>query len=111
MRLVVIESPYRARWWWQRWKNIDYAKACLMDSLYRGEAPIASHLLYPQVLDDFSLDERTLGIHAGWAWRGTAEATIVYEDLGISEGMRLGIEDSRRVNVPVEYRRLGAPYI
>jgi hypothetical protein len=56
------------------------------DSLLRGEAPIASHLLYtqPGVLNDQVADERRLGIEAGLAWLRAAKATVVYQDLGIS---------------------------
>lgn len=61
-----------------------YAREALRDSLLRGEAPIASHLLYTQkgVLDDRIREERGLGIAAGLAW-GVAEMTVVYADLGI----------------------------
>ena len=46
--LVVIETPYSR----DVEANTEYARACLLDSLRRGEAPIASHLLHTQVLDD-----------------------------------------------------------
>ena len=41
-----------------------YARACVADCLRRGEAPIASHLLYtqPGVLDDDVPEERAQGI-------------------------------------------------
>jgi hypothetical protein len=48
VRLVIIESPYAG----DPDGNLAYARAALADSLARGEAPFASHLLYPQVLDD-----------------------------------------------------------
>lgn len=65
-------------------RNLTYAREALRDSLLRGEAPIASHLLYTQkgVLDDRIREERGLGIAAGLAW-GVAEMTVVYADLGI----------------------------
>ena len=44
MRRVIIESPYAGF----VKRNEDYARECLRDSLMRGEAPIASHLLYTQ---------------------------------------------------------------
>ena len=41
--LVVVESPYAGN----VASNVQYARRCLADSLWRGEYPIASHLLYP----------------------------------------------------------------
>lgn len=69
MRLVIIESPYAGPTPEAVAANVAYARACLLDSLRRGEAPIASHLLYTQVLNDLIPEERALGIAAGLAWR------------------------------------------
>jgi hypothetical protein len=79
------------------------------DCLKRHEAPFASHLLYtqPGVLRDEVPQERTRGIEAGLAWGLKAEATVVYTDLGISPGMKLGIERAKAAGRPVEERSLG----
>ena len=104
MRRVIVESPYAG----DIEANETYARAALRDCLRRGEAPIASHLLYtqPGVLDDTDPDERRQGIEAGLAWGEVADAAAVYVDRGISEGMKLGIERHRGVGLPIEYRRL-----
>ncbi|WP_266076794.1 DUF7768 domain-containing protein [Brucella intermedia] len=102
--LVIIESPFSG----DVVRNTEYARACLLDSLRRGEAPIASHLLHTQVLDDMRPDERELGIEAGLAWYRVAEKCVVYEDRGTSGGMITGIRLARQFGVPVEFRRLGA---
>jgi len=75
----------------------------------RGESPIASHLLFTQegVLNDKIPEERKLGIEAGLAWGAVAEKTVVYTDLGISEGMERGIERAEKEGRPVERRALG----
>lgn len=106
-RLVILESPYAGTPEEVK-ENILYARACLRDSLLRGEAPIASHLLYTQegVLDDTIPDERMRGIDAGLAWRRVAEASVVYMDRGISKGMTYGIDAAMDAGKPVEYRRL-----
>lgn len=101
-RLIIIESPYAGN----IETNMRYARACLLDSLQRGEAPIASHLLYTQVLDDSVPAERQQGIDAGLAWRKVAQASVVYKDLGISEGMKYGIKAAIESGIPVEYRML-----
>lgn len=44
MRRVVLESPFAG----DVERNVRYAKACIRDCLSRGEAPIASHLLFTQ---------------------------------------------------------------
>lgn len=105
MRLVIIESPYAG----DVAANEAYARACVRDSLARGEAPIASHLLYtqPGVLDDNAPAERQWGIDAGLAWRRVADASIVYTDRGVSAGMKYGIAAAEAAGVPVEYRTLG----
>jgi hypothetical protein len=106
--LVLIESPYKGDNYVQFEQNVAYARACLRDSLLRGEAPFASHLLYTQagVLDDKVLEERELGIESGLAWGRCADLTAVYTDLGTSEGMKRGIMHARELGRPVEYRSL-----
>ena len=104
MRLVIIESPYTGNIKY----NLKYARACMVDCLGRGEAPFASHLLYTQedILDDDIPEERNLGIQVGLAWANEADATVVYTDLGISNGMQEGISNALKVSRPVEYRTL-----
>ena len=102
--LVCIESPYAG----DVATHETYARRCLADSLRRGEAPIASHLLYtqPGVLDDTIPEERQQGIEAGLAWGDLAYLTAVYMDYGISGGMKYGIERAKN-NHPVSYRYIG----
>lgn len=106
MRLVILESPYAG----DVEGNVHYARACLRDSLLRGEAPIASHLLYTQigVLDDGLPVERALGINAGLAWRAVAHAAIFYVDRGWSKGMTAARELYVRENFQWEVRTLEA---
>lgn len=106
MRRVIVESPFRGNLF-QRWLNRRYARRCIRDALIRGESPLASHLLYTQVLDDGDRIERARGINAGHAWLYHADAVVVYEDRGISEGMRAAIGIAGFHKIPVEYRRLG----
>lgn len=104
MKRVIVESPFAG----DVERNAEYARAALRDCLHRGEAPFASHLLYtqPGVLDDSRPEERELGIEAGLVWGFGADATVVYTDLGISPGMRTGIDRARTEGRPVEYRSL-----
>lgn len=104
MRLVIVESPFAG----DVEENIKYARAAVRDCLMRGEAPIASHLLYTQegILNDDIPEERKYGIDAGLAWGGVADATVVYTDRGISKGMEYGIARAKSEGRPVEYRTL-----
>jgi hypothetical protein len=105
---VIVESPYGSADPEIVERNVRFLRACLRDCLKRGEAPFASHAIYtqPGVLDDNNADERMNGIDAGFAWRRCAEKTVVYTNLGISNGMVLGIRDSEIRGVQTEYRVL-----
>lgn len=81
---VSIESPLAGNFR----RNVRYAQLCLLDSLRRGEAPYASHLLYPQVFDDLDEEQREIGMAAEQEWLKQAEVVALYIDLGISRGMR-----------------------
>lgn len=107
-RRVLVESPYAASTPEGREANITYLRRALRDCLKRGEAPFASHALYTQegVLDDTVPEERALGIEAGLVWGRQADATVVYMDRGVSEGMKLGIERAKSEGRPVERRFL-----
>jgi hypothetical protein len=93
MRRVVIESPFAGATPELAARNLRYLRACLKDCLQRGEAPFASHGLYtqPGVLNDDDVNERALGIKAGFAWRMAADCTVFYHDLGFSGGMRAAL--------------------
>lgn len=105
MKKVIIESPLKG----DTELNKRYAKACILDSLKRGEAPFASHLLYDQagILDDSVPAERELGIQAGFVWGTMADLSAFYVDYGMSSGMIRGLENALKENIPVEIRRLG----
>lgn len=108
MRKVVVESPYGNSNEKIIKRNTAYARACLADCFRRGEAPFASHLLYTQegVLNDRISEERALDIEAGLVWVKSADATVVYEDFGITPGMQKGIDRAYSENRPVERRKL-----
>ena len=103
-KLVYLESPYAG----DVEKNIKYARLCMKDSLDRGEYPFASHLLYTQenILNDNDPVERTFGIVAGFAFAKLCCKTVIYADLGISNGMMLGIEDAIKNKRTIEVRYL-----
>lgn len=79
MSLVILEAPFAG----DVETNIKFARACMRDSLSKGEVPFAFHLLYTQeqILDDDIPEERNWGIEAGLAWGKHAAKTVVYTNL------------------------------
>lgn len=102
MKLIILESPLAG----DVERNTEYARKCMKDALLRGEAPMVSHLLYTQCLDDTITEERDLGIEAGLAFKSVVNKTVVYTDLGISKGMEYGIKSALDNSREVEYRKL-----
>jgi hypothetical protein len=97
VRLVYLESPYAG----DVEMNLRYARACMLDSIRRGESPIASHCLWTQCLDDTVPAERDLGMRCGFEWARFADATALYVDRGISDGMMRGVEMANLHRRPV----------
>jgi len=106
MRLVAVESPYAGA----VERNLKYARAAVADCISRGEAPIASHLLFtqPGILKDDVEFERELGIKAGLEWATKADARVAYINFGISSGIKKGILHAKSIGQVVEYRRLAS---
>ena len=101
---VILESPYAG----DIERNVKYARECVRDSLSKGEAPIASHLLYTQdgILDDDIAHERKWGIDAGLIWKEVADKHVFYIDYGYSKGMLYAKQYATENNIPIEERTL-----
>ena len=109
MKRVIIESPYAAANGHTVADHEEYARRCMADSLARGEAPFASHLLYPQpgILDDSDAEQRRLGMKAGHAWLSLADYLVAYVDLGISVGMDERMNLAHKIGAQVVTRHIG----
>jgi hypothetical protein len=96
MTRVVIESPLNGRDHLAIADNQAYALRAVIDCLRRGESPYASHLFFhrPELLDDLIPEQRTQGLLAGLTWAAQAEVCAVYLDRGLSDGMRVGIQQA-----------------
>lgn len=84
MKTVCIESPLAGNFA----RNIEYAKRCMRYALDKGVAPFASHLLYPQVLDDENPKHREQGIAAGLEFGDRCDERWFFVDHGKSHGMK-----------------------
>lgn len=107
LKRVILESPFAG----DIEANLIYARRALRDSLSRGEAPLASHLLYtqPGVLEDSQAEDRKLGIAAGLAWRGVAQLQVFYTDRGWSRGMIFAFAQCLEEQREFELRALDGP--
>lgn len=101
---VILESPYTG----DVRKHTRYARRAMKDSIHRGEAPLASHLLYTQrgILKDGVPEERQLGIDAGLAWLEAADLIVFYADYGFSSGMLEALQTHCAAGKPIEIRYL-----
>jgi hypothetical protein len=102
IRRVIIETPYRG----DVVSNLSFARQCVLHSIWLGEAPIASHLLYTQVLDDKDQKHRELGIALGLVWRSAADYSVFYTDLGWSNGMMAALLSAAAEAYPFRIRGL-----
>ena len=113
---VVIESPFGGSSS-EIERNIEYAKCCVQNSLNRGEAPFAAHLLYTRFSDlrkenyEGHVEEenearRKTKLESGYSWGKQASMVAVYTDLGISPGMERAINYYNEHGIYVDYRCL-----
>lgn len=120
LKFAFIETPFKGKDWNETELNHLYTKACVGDSLRRGENPYASHLFFTQrgILDDRVHSERIKGINAGknieraltLASKQLSNiyvCTAVYTDRGISPGMEIGIKQAQEIQRIIDYRTLG----
>ena len=109
-KFVDIETPYSADTPEGLRRNLLYARACVRDSLMRGEVPFASHLFYtqPGILDDNVAEERNMGMDIGKKLIESLPgvATVLYIDLGVSAGMKFGVVRAKESNREIKYRTL-----
>lgn len=104
MKLVMIETPLMPKGERTMEMNLQYARVCMLDSIQKGEAPFAMHLLYTQVLDDRIADQRKQGMSCGLAWLLRADAVILYCDHGVSSGMKAAYKKALANNIEIELR-------
>lgn len=103
---VMLESPYAGETAYDVARNEDYARRCLLNSIRLGEAPMAGHLLYTQVLQDANPTERKLGIRSHLAWLRRSRGIVLCTDRGVSPGMNQAVELGLSLGVPIKERKL-----
>lgn len=83
--------------------NVELARKYCKFALVNGVAPIAPHLIYPQMLTE-APDERALGIEAGLSYLSVCERMWVFVVDGvISDGMKTEIDFAASRETPIEW--------
>ena len=82
--------------------NISNAIRYCRFAIEKKKIPIASHLLYPQMLDDDNPDERELGTVFGFVLLSMCDEVWVFGK-EISSGMQAEIDEARRLKKPIKF--------
>lgn len=98
MKLVYICSPYAG----DIENNVRFAKTACRYAMRRGCAPVAVHLLYPQIMNDAVPSERKAGIRMGLRVLVSCEELWVCGDT-ISHGMSCEITKAGRLGITIRY--------
>ena len=98
MKLVYICSPYAG----DVENNVRFAKTVCRYAMKQGCAPVAVHLLYPQILNDAVPSERKAGIRMGLRVLVSCEELWVCGGT-VSHGMSCEIAKAARLGIPVRY--------
>lgn len=80
-------------------ENLSAARRYCRQVIDAGYMPIASHLLYPQMLDDTVAEERELGLSFGLALLALCDEVWVFGEL--SPGVEKEINEAKRLQKPV----------
>ena len=81
--------------------NVTAALGYCRRVIREGYMPVASHLMYPQVLDDNDPAERELGLLFGLALLRICDEPWSFGP--VSSGMEQEIEEAKRLGIPVRY--------
>jgi len=82
-------------------KNVKNAIGYCRRVIEQGHMPLASHLLYPQMLDDMNPEERKMGQMFGMALLGICDEVWVFGE--ISSGMAEEIREAKTMKKTLRY--------
>ena len=99
MPLVYICSRYAGDVEMNKKKAIRFCRYAIGE----GCIPVASHLLYPQMLDDSDPVQRQLGLYFGLVLLGRCNQLWVLNDGGISPGMEAEIKKAKQRNMTIRW--------
>ena len=82
-------------------KNTAFAVNCCRRVIDEGCMPIASHLLYPQMLGDNNPDEREMGLMFGLALLAVCDEVWVFGE--VSAGVAREVAEAKRLKKRIRY--------
>ena len=88
-----VVSPYAGN----TRKNVRNAIRYCQFVIENGRIPVASHLMYPQILDDNDPASRELGLMFGLSLLEICDEVWVFTENGVSEGMRAEIQEAMKL--------------
>jgi hypothetical protein len=96
--MILVRVEYHAA------ENAAYGRACFVDCLERGEAPLSS-AVYADLAE---FDQHEQRFEAAHTWLSAAKRLVIYTDFGINARMSRAIRAARAVYLPIEFRSLPA---
>lgn len=114
----IVESPFEGGTVREA-ENRLYLNRCIADAIHRGEIPFASHKMYVDSLDDENPHERERGMTLGFQLTEALATFVradrerqndlivaVYDNRGITRGMKAGIAHASRLGLRIVFRTL-----
>jgi len=96
--LVYIASPYRG----DVKRNIEKARNYCRFAVGKGAIPLATHLLYPQFMDDNDKAQRKLGLSFALALLGKCDELWVMGTT-LTDGMLNEMQEANKLGIPIRY--------
>jgi len=104
MRTVMVISPFRASANRTRQQHLSHAKKLCELACRAGYAPFASHVFYPQFLNEDDEKDRHLGLDCEKVWIAACNELWVWDAWGVSDGMKSAILFAKSRAVEVLFR-------
>ena len=103
MPLVYICSRYAADEKRTVSENEEAAIKYSRFAIEQGCIPLASHLLYPRILDDSNPEQRKLGLFFGQVWLDIAREIWIFSDGSLSKGMQAEYDRAKKRGYRIRY--------
>lgn len=102
---ICLESPFAANELHTQEENLDFARKCAEFIVRHGMNVIASHLLFPQFLDEEKPRDRELGIMLGYEWMMWCDEAWFFKRLGEapSGGMKAALGMVINIGIPRKF--------
>jgi hypothetical protein len=82
---------------------VDYCKYVISQNMI----PVASHLLYPQMLDDNNSNERELGLMFGLSLLAICDEVWCFGDVSASVGVQQELVEAKKLGKKIRYLKEG----